>query len=247
MRTRKSLKKKEEEEMRKKEIRQKVGTALMIIVIVLIGSMYYILQAALNTENPIVVVTSGSMEPVISEGDLLFIKYKDPGEIKNGTIENKEGDIILFDTRGAWSNPSDQYVVHRVVGKFYDDNTQSWYFYTKGDANPTVDPPGPIDYTPIPEDNIIGVVALVVPKLGWVKLYLDRNNLTIPLMVILGVLLVISIAWDLTHPEEDENEKNEKKKEREIDRLNKRIENRVRDPQDYHQSDNDDNVGDLGI
>ena len=66
-------------------------------------------------------------------------------------------------------------------------------------------------------------------------------------MVILGVLLVISIAWDLTHPEEDENQKNEKKKEREIDRLNKRIENRVRDPQDYHQSDNDDNVGDLGI
>ena len=43
-----------------------------------------------------VIVVSGSMEPNLYKGDLLFLKGTDPATIKNGTSEGKEGDIIVL-------------------------------------------------------------------------------------------------------------------------------------------------------
>ncbi|MCK4381635.1 MAG: signal peptidase I, partial [Candidatus Lokiarchaeota archaeon] len=130
----KKLKKKEESS------KKKIIIGVVLIIFAFSGSflIYFIMQIALNTNTPMVVVVSGSMEPNLLRGDLLFLKGKNPATIKSGTIEGKEGDIIVFDARTLpdWINPPGDPIVHRVIDKTYDNG---WLFRTKGDANPTPD------------------------------------------------------------------------------------------------------------
>ena len=101
-----------------------------------------------------------SHQPNLHKGDLLFLKGKDAENIKNGTIEGKEGDIIVFDARGLWIRAPSDPIVHRVVDKMYDNG---WFFLTKGDAN--LNP----DDAWVPETRIQGVVVGRIPYIGWVK------------------------------------------------------------------------------
>jgi signal peptidase len=172
----------------------------IIVTVILLGLafsgaflIYYVMQIALNTESPMVVVVSGSMEPKLHRGDLLFLKGKDAEDIKNGTIEGKEGDIIVFDARGLWIGAPSDPIVHRVVDKNYDNG---WFFLTKGDANTSPDAEW------VPETRILGVVVGRIPYIGWVKIILTDSGLLIPLLVIVSLLLVISIVWDLFQKEE---------------------------------------------
>ena len=152
-----------------------------------------------------VVVVSGSMEPKLHKGDLLFLRGKDAENIKNGTIEGKEGDIIVFDARGLWVNAPSDPIVHRVIDKWYV-NGDGWYFKTKGDANSFP------DEGEVPESSILGVVTGRIPYIGWVKIVLTDSGLLIPLLVIVSALLIISLIWDITKKEDDEEEiKSEKK------------------------------------
>lgn len=183
----------------------------MIILVIVFGATfggYYIFKAAMGSEIPIVVVTSNSMEDTISKGDMLFVKYVPPEDIKNGTAEDKDGDIIIYETQGVWTSepPADAPVVHRVIDKFQESGV--WYFHTQGDnreTNPYPDPPSSPGAVDIPGDKIYGVVVGIVPYVGWIKIWLTKWNLAIPLMAILGLLLVISIAYDLTHPEDEQD------------------------------------------
>ncbi|MHA1285061.1 MAG: hypothetical protein ACTSQP_21385, partial [Promethearchaeota archaeon] len=74
----------------------------------------------------------------------------------------------------------------------------------KGDANAVPDP------VPVPQNRIYGVVCGRIPYIGWVKIILTDSGLLIPVIVIISILLVISIAWDLVKKDESE-EKNENK------------------------------------
>ncbi|MFX1452168.1 MAG: signal peptidase I [Promethearchaeota archaeon] len=183
--------------------KRKVIIAVILIVVAFSGSFlfYYILQITLNTQTPMVVVVSGSMEPTLLKGDLLFLQGKDPSQIKMGTIADKQGDIIVFDARGlpGWINPPNDPIVHRVVDKWYDGG---WFYRTKGDANPI------IDDAPVPESRILGVVVGRIPYIGWVKIMLTDSGLLIPLLVVVSALLIISIIWDIL--KKDDNQKNKK-------------------------------------
>ncbi|MBY8991530.1 MAG: signal peptidase I [Candidatus Lokiarchaeota archaeon] len=181
----------------------------IIVTVILLGLafsgaflIYYIMQIALNTDSPMVVVVSGSMEPKLHRGDLLFLKGKDAENIKNGTIEGKEGDIIVFDARGLWITAPSDPIVHRVVDKKYDNG---WFFLTKGDANTSPDAEW------VPEPRILGVVVGRIPYIGWVKIALTDSGLLIPLLVIVSLLLVISIVWDLFNKEEETDSEIKKK------------------------------------
>ncbi|MHA1683610.1 MAG: signal peptidase I [Promethearchaeota archaeon] len=145
-----------------------------------------------KTPIPIVVVTSGSMEPTIYEGDILFVKNISAGDIQVGNHTTRTGDVIVFETQGAWTFPIDEPVVHRVVNVSYNAIEGRYYFVTWGDHNPSPDNGG----NPIPEDNLYGKVVGKIPKLGWVKLFLERNNFSTFLLIIVGGLLAISIAMD---------------------------------------------------
>ena len=181
----------------------------IIVTVILLGLafsgaflIYYIMQIALNTDSPMVVVVSGSMEPKLHRGDLLFLKGKDAENIKNGTIEGKEGEIIVFDARGLWITAPSDPIVHRVVDKRYNNG---WEFLTKGDANSSPDAEW------VPENRILGVVVGRIPYIGWVKIALTDSGLLIPLLVIVSLLLVVSIVWDLFNKEKETDSENKKK------------------------------------
>ena len=171
------------EKEKKPVSRKKIIIAVVLISIAFFGSflVYFILQVSFNTESPIVVVVSGSMEPQIHKGDLLFVMGIDPEDIKNGTIVDKDGDIIVFNAQ--WSSAPLDPIVHRVIGKYQIGG--KWYFETKGDANFLP------DQELTSEDDVIGVVVGGIPYIGWVKIFLTESGLLIPLLVIISALLII--------------------------------------------------------
>ena len=189
------------EKEKKPVSKKKIIIAVVMISVAFFGSflVYFILQISFNTESPIVVVVSGSMEPQIHEGDLLFVMGKDAEDIKNGTAEDKDGDIIVF--YAYWHGAPVEPIVHRVINKYQNDGT--WYFETKGDANSIQ------DQGVRSEDDIIGVVVGGIPFIGWIKIFLTESGLLIPLLVVISALLILSIVRDFYKGDgEDEDEKN---------------------------------------
>lgn len=92
-------------------------------------------------------IASGSMETLISRGDVIIIK-----KIDNDDYDKlKVGQIIAYQRDGVT-------IIHRLVKII---NYQGkYYFYTKGDANPDID-----DIT-IEEEMVVGVAKLKIPYIG---------------------------------------------------------------------------------
>lgn len=149
-----------------------VLTALLCVVL-LLNIWMLVQQTVLKREAPEVlgysqyIVTSGSMEPNISVGDLILVKAQE---------EYGLGDVVTFrDAAGST-------VTHRIMG------TVSGQFITQGDANNTE------DNDLLPPERIIGKLQLVVPGMGYVIEFL-RSPLGIVLLVVIGVLLIKLPDW----------------------------------------------------
>lgn len=110
-------------------------------------------------------VISGSMEPNIRTGSVVYISEAPFEEIR-------EGDVITFRLK-----ESNVQVTHRVVGR----NDKKRFFMTKGDANEQ--PDGPVT----PYENVQGKVRFSIPYLGRLAVFLmeDRGKLA------LGGLLIL--------------------------------------------------------
>ena len=93
------------------------------------------------------VVISGSMEPAIPVGSMVYSAQTDPS-----TLE--AGDIIVFYSNEAGSTP----VTHRVVENHVADGE----IITKGDAN------AQNDMSPVIYANVLGKLVLHVPMLGYI-------------------------------------------------------------------------------
>ena len=87
-------------------------------------------------------VISGSMEPAIPMGSVIYVRSAEPEDVQ-------VDDVIAFMDDGS-------VVAHRVVA----NRTSMGEFVTKGDANNTE------DLFPVPYDALLGVVALHVPMAG---------------------------------------------------------------------------------
>ena len=118
-----------------------LGTVLLILLVVL--CLPLTLPRVMGYD--IYTVVSGSMEPAIPTGSLVYIENAQPEEIK-------EGEVIAF--YGA--RDSAAVITHRVV----ENNTLMGQFTTKGDANEKADV-NPVDY-----ENFIGKAAMSIPWLG---------------------------------------------------------------------------------
>ena len=90
-------------------------------------------------------VISGSMEPAIPTGSLVYIGEVEPAEVA-------EGEVIAF--YGARDSAS--IITHRVV----ENRVVTGEFVTRGDANQTK------DMNPVPYENVIGKVVRSVPGGG---------------------------------------------------------------------------------
>lgn len=112
------------------------------------------------------IVTSGSMEPDFSPGDMILVKSEASYEL---------GDIVTF------KNAAGQTVTHKIVGRVEGQ------FITQGTANNTED-----DELLSPE-NIIGKLQVVLPGVGQAMVFL-RSPLGILLLVVVAILL-IGLPW----------------------------------------------------
>ena len=112
-------------------------------------------------------VVSGSMEPAISVGSIVFVKQVDYTEIESG-------DIITF-YGGLGKNTV---VTHRVV----ENQTGNFKLITKGDAN-TKEDVNPVEYS-----QIIGKVILTIPYIG--NLLMMISSPYVKIVLIVGIVLL---------------------------------------------------------
>ena len=120
-------------------------------------------------------VVSGSMEPAIPVGSLVYINNMAPEDVQ-------ENDVIAF--YGATDGSS--IITHRVV----TNSTVMGEFITKGDANEEK------DMNPIPYSHFIGKVVLTVPKVGGIAQTFTSTTgkIAAACMIALAVVLHIIAA-----------------------------------------------------
>ena len=120
-------------------------------------------------------VLSGSMEPELPVGSLIYVRAVDPSEVV-------VGDAITFKLE------SGTLVTHEV----YEIDAAARELKTHGIAN--VDSQGNIspDAAPVPWSSLAGSVVACVPLLGYVNVFVTQPPGVF--MVIAGVAVVIGVS-----------------------------------------------------
>lgn len=139
-----SLMKDQENNKPEKKAGKVIYRILLVVLIIIILAAAGLLVPRLFGVREYAVV-SGSMEPSIHVGSLVFVTETDPS-----TLE--DGEVIAYSSNGSSGVP----VVHRVI---LNDRSER-EVHTKGDANPTE------DIFPVGYDQVIGKVVLAIPVIG---------------------------------------------------------------------------------
>lgn len=146
------------------------------------------------------IITSGSMQPDINVGDIVFSKKTDPSNIK-------KDDVISF-----WDpeNPN-KIVTHKVKGT--EIKNGELYFNTYGIYTGS-------DDSPVPADNLVGVYVGKIPLIGNILLVGQSPiGLVLFLLIPLGVVLIFDYMFQTKKLDKKDQEIIELKEE--IERLKK--------------------------
>lgn len=160
--------------------RDYVQTVIMILAVILaVLIFWYGLKFAFRTEYPILAVASGSMEPVLYAGDLIFVEgIQNFSDIHVAPKDaDPPGDILVY--QGARD-----LIVHRAIDKRVEDGRI--IFIIHGDANQE----GANEQ--VAEDRIIGrYVGFKVPWLGNIALFFEPLEMKIAFIALWVILLII--------------------------------------------------------
>ncbi|CAM0137026.1 Signal peptidase complex catalytic subunit [Umbelopsis sp. WA50703] len=171
------------EELRRLNGRQLALQVLNIIMVLSSAMMIWKgLALATNSESPIVVVLSGSMEPAFFRGDLLFLHNPVHEPIK-------AGDICVFQIAQR-----DIPIVHRVIKVHDEAKTGKQYLLTKGDNN-NIDDRGLYNARQmwIHKDHIIGKARGHLPYVGIVTILMnDYPQLKYVILGVLGFFVLVN-------------------------------------------------------
>jgi signal peptidase len=151
---------------------------VLILIIILFAATYggvEVMRLALHTDSPLMVVSSGSMVPVLNVGDIIIVRGVDPQAITVGTI-------IISHSPYEYDMP----IVHRVVAVVNEGG--SLFFQTKGDHNEIQ------DGWKVPAENLMGVYVVKIPYIGLISLEL-RGPLGVTLIILL-VALIIAVEYN---------------------------------------------------
>lgn len=124
----------------------------------------------------LLIVQSGSMEPVIKVGSLVISGQRN---------EYKVGDIITFQDL---DNPKIS-ITHRIVE--INEEQEEKTFTTKGDANQGVDQEN------IPASKVFGKVLFTIPYAGYAVAYTKTKQGLTLLIVIPAVLIITSEIFSI--------------------------------------------------
>lgn len=117
-------------------------------------------------------VISGSMEPAIAIGSLVYVRAVEPE-----TVVEKE--VIAY----YGGRDRNSVITHRVV----ENNVSDREFITKGDANAAN------DMTPVPYHNLLGCVELTIPSLGYAAQLLTIREGKFAMIGVIGIAMVLSL------------------------------------------------------
>ncbi len=112
-------------------------------------------------------VQSGSMEPAIMTGDIIVVKNK--------------GSYLINDAI-TFKNNSGRIVTHRIVAVELEPERK---YSTKGDANRSG------DEDVIADRQVIGKVALVIPKLGYLVAFAKSRSGLFYLLIMPAVIFIL--------------------------------------------------------
>lgn len=193
----------------KKYVKPIVRTALLVLAALIVGLNVYAINASRLTGDMVpmpfgvgaTVVLSGSMEPTLSTGDLLFIAERDSYEVD---------DVVVFQSQRMA-------VVHRIIDireveveNPDPDATEPLVelsVTTRGDANNTPD-------EPISMNQIKGIVVFRLPLVGYLV-----NMIKTPLGTILILAAAIFLLERSFHKEKEKDLDKLEEIRREIEKL----------------------------
>ncbi len=138
-----------------------LSTMILIVLLLMAAALFVPKLLGMNEY----AVLTGSMEPTISVGSLVY-----DWEFEETELE--VGDIVTYQISEG------TLVTHRVV----EINEEEATVITQGDANNAE------DANPVPFENIVGVCTFHIPALGYISIYM-RTGLGIG--VICGIVVVI--------------------------------------------------------
>ena len=165
----------------------KIVSAVLVIVIVL-AALFLAGMRLIGWH--VFTVVSGSMEPVYSVGDMIYVKPVEPEEIQ-------VGDVITF-----VMNENLVVGTHRVTE--VEQKDEHLYFHTKGDANASEDAVAVMD------ENVLGVPMLSIPLLGYISSWVQQSPGCYVAIAVAAMLLAIVILPDIL-------DKSKKRRQEEID------------------------------
>ena len=148
----------------------KITINTVLVSLVLLGILVVFSFVPFPGNYKVFTVQSGSMEPAIGTGSLVFVKPMDDYNV---------GDIVTRRTEDPKVT-----ITHRIVSK--EEIQSQIAFETKGDAN---DAPDGEKFT---KEGIVGKVILKIPFLGYPVSYAK----TTPGLIILIIIPAVIIIYD---------------------------------------------------
>ncbi|NJF25067.1 signal peptidase I [Thermococcus sp. Bubb.Bath] len=150
---------------------KKEAAWILISLLVVVG-INYGLKFAMATNSPLVIVISGSMEPVFYRGDVVLLKGVNPNDIHTG-------DVIVYNAP-MYAYP----IIHRVRGVKTVElgGKTEKCFVTWGDNNPIPDwgeyrlYPTPYGGVPcVPAYAVDAKAVMVFPRIGLIPLWIREH------------------------------------------------------------------------
>ena len=140
----------------------------MLTLVILFGLLVVASMLPVTGNIKLLTVLSGSMEPKIHTGSLIFIKPESDYNI---------GDVVTRQT-----DEENVTITHRIIEKKESDGQK--IFRTKGDANNAE------DNEDVPQDKILGKVFLNVPYLGYPVGYAKTKEGLIIIVIIPATIII---------------------------------------------------------
>jgi len=185
--------------MVKKMYRNNILNILLVVTAILF-ILSFVLLPIIDSSSHWYVVTSGSMEPVLKTGDVLYISKVDADKIK-------AGEIITF-----YSNDRKITITHRCIEVLHQDNKT--FFRTKGDANENNDTflvPQNALVGRVPNAKIFGhAIYAKIPRLGYLSYFIHTKIGFFLLILLPGYLLIGMETYNIFNILQ-EDKKDEKK------------------------------------
>jgi signal peptidase I len=200
---------------------RKLLNVLVLLAVIAIGflSFWFVLKAILNTEYPILPVSSSNMcvfqsncdglarsfEPTLHVGDLVIVQGVNCSTVR---VAYPKSDILVFHFPKSDSSDTGGLVITRVVAK--EERNGMIYFRTKGDGVgvhtwPEIPSASECDrwydyrenYTwndMISEKLLVDKVVFRIPWIGYIALFVQNPSGILVIVVLIIIILIAEFA-----------------------------------------------------